>query len=68
MSKREHSISIRFKDEEFEIVDSEYQRELLTKPAGEHFTLSDMIRIKTLRPVSGLGNQRKTSSYIRRTA
>jgi hypothetical protein len=71
MSKRERSISVRFTDEEFDRLNAEYQSRLAAVLDGLSFTLSDMVRIKTLRPDPAQGKQRESLSYgvsHRRTA
>jgi hypothetical protein len=65
MSKREHSISVRYTDEEFETLNAEYQQRLAAVLDGLSFSLSDMVRIKTLKPESVQGKQRETLSYKR---
>ena len=57
MSKREHSISIRFTDEEFDRINQEYQEQLAAVIDGLSFPLSSMIRIKVLRCDARQGNQ-----------
>jgi hypothetical protein len=71
MSKRERSVTVRYTDEEFDILNAEYQRRLAAVLDGLSFSLSDMVRIKTLRPESAQGKQRQILSYSasqRRTA
>lgn len=57
MSKREHMISIRFTDEEFDALNAEYQRKLREVLAGVHFGMSDMLRSKALAPITSQRNQ-----------
>jgi hypothetical protein len=71
MSKRERSVTVRYTDEEFDLLNAEYQRRLAAVLDGLSFSLSDMVRIKTLRPESAQSKQRQILSYNasqRRTA
>lgn len=62
MSKREHMISIRFTDEEFDALNAEYQRKLREVLAGVHFGMSDMLRSKALAPITSQRNQNHSLS------
>jgi hypothetical protein len=68
MSKREHSISVRFTDEEFDKLNAEYQEQLARVLDGVNFSLSSMIRIRTLRHSAGQDRLCKTAQDIRRAS
>ena len=68
MSKRLHMISVRFTDEEFDALNNEFQKQLRGVINGLSFSLSDMVRIKTLRTDPAQGKQSETLYDKRRTA